>query len=370
MTRLTPEVAFPETEGWPMSYFANPYPFSENHYLVAWSDKEMIGWPGPPEPENALGIYLYDAFGNLTLLHRDPAISSMTPIPVQSRPRPPVLPGTVDWDGSQSGRMLVVDVHQGVEDIPRGSIRALRLVGVPVKTHPTMNFPAIGITRDDPGKFVLGTVPVEEDGSAYFDVPSGVPFFLQAIDAQGMAVQTMRSATYVQPGQTTTCIGCHERRNTSPPNSAPLALQRGPSRITPGPAGSWPLDFAALLQPVLDEHCARCHKPGTDGHQWDLTATHSYDTLVNYGSPSLREHVLARYNEGRSTPGACASARSPLVKLLEQNHHDVALTPDAWQRLYVWLDTYGQRQGSFSADQEDRLVALRAQLKSLLEPKH
>ncbi len=68
MVRLSPEVAFPETEGWPKSYFANPWPLSEQHYLVAWSNREMIGWPGPPEPVNAMGIYLYDAFGNLTLV--------------------------------------------------------------------------------------------------------------------------------------------------------------------------------------------------------------------------------------------------------------------------------------------------------------
>ena len=41
MRRLTPEVVFPETEGWPQSYFANPYPLSESHYLTAWSDAPL-----------------------------------------------------------------------------------------------------------------------------------------------------------------------------------------------------------------------------------------------------------------------------------------------------------------------------------------
>jgi cytochrome c553 len=368
MTRLTPEVCFPETEGWPMTYFVNPYPLSENHYLVAWSDQEMIGWPGPPEPVNATGIYLFDAFGNLNLVYRDPAISSMSPLPLKPRPRPPVVGSQqVEWDGEQEGRMLVLDVYEGLEPIPRGTIKSLRIVGVPVKTHPTMNYPAIGITHDDPGKVVLGTVPVDADGSVYFRVPSGVAFFVQALDAEGVAVQTMRSAAYVQPGQTTTCVGCHEPRNTSPPNRLVAALLRGPSKLRAGPEGSWPLDYAALVQPVLETHCVRCHKPGTDGAKWDLTAAKSYDTLVSYGKPSLREHVGAAYLAGRSTPGAGAAQTNPLVPLLKKGHYDVKLDRAAWERLYTWMDTYGQRQGSFGPAQEEHLRAMRRAMAQLLE---
>lgn len=366
MRRLTPEVCFPETEGWPKTYFANPYPLSENHYLVAWSDQEMIGWPGPPEPVNATGIYLFDAFGNLNLLYRDPAISSVTPLPVRPRPRPPVLPSHVAWEGPQEGRMLLVNVYHGLEAVPQVKIRRLRLVAVPVKTHPTMNYPAIGVTGDDPGKAVLGSVPVEEDGSAYFRVPSGVNFFLQALDEDGMAVQTMRSATYVQPGQTTSCIGCHEPRNHCPANAHPAALRREPRRIVPGPEGSWPLDFAALVQPVLQTHCVACHQPGAKGAQFDLTAEKSYQTLLDYGKPSLREHVMARYLEGRSPAGAGAAQTSPLVKLLKQGHYNVKLDRDDWERLYIWMDTYGQRQGSFSPDQQRRLRELRRAMAPLL----
>jgi len=366
MTRLTPEVCFPETEGWPKTYFANPYPLSENHYLVAWSDQEMIGWPGPPEPVNAAGIYLFDAFGNLNLLYRDPAISSVTPLPIRARPRPPVIPSQVAWDGEQEGRMLVLNVYGGLAGIPRGTIKRLRLVGIPVKTHPTMNYPAIGVTHDDPGKFVIGSVPVEADGSAYFRVPSGVNFFLQALDEEGIAVQTMRSATYVQPGQTTTCIGCHEPRNTSPANALAGASRREPSKIIPGPEGSWPFDYGTLVQPVLDAKCVGCHKPGTDGAKWDLTTKRSYETLVSYGRPSLREHVMGRYMASRSIVGQGASQTSPLARLLKQGHYDAKLDRDAWERLFVWMDTYGQRQGSFGPDQEQRLRELRKSLAPML----
>jgi hypothetical protein len=262
--------------------------------------------------------------------------------------------------------MLLADVYRGLDDIQRGTIRRLRLVGVPVKDHPVMNAPVMGLTRHDPGKFVLGTVPVEEDGSAHFRVPSGVPFFVQALDAEGMAVQTMRSAIYVQPGETTTCIGCHEPRNTAPPDVAPLAARREPSRLTPGPDGSWPLDFATLVQPVLDKRCVECHKPGTEGDDFDLTSAKAYASLTDFGSPSLRAHVVTRHRQGRSTAGGCAAARSPLLKLLGDGHYQVTLDPDDMQRLITWMDTYGQQSGSFSEGQEQRLQRLRQDVRFVL----
>jgi cytochrome c553 len=212
----------------------------------------------------------------------------------------------------------------------------------------------------------MGTVPVEEDGSAFFHVPSGVGFFMQALDGEGKAVQTMRSAAYVQPGQTHTCVGCHEPRNTSPPNGFPTAMHKEPSRITPGPEGSWPLDFGELVGPVLEARCTSCHKPGGEGEEFDLTPEKAYDSLVDYGSPSLRQHVLARYGEGRSVAGACASEVSPLVGLLEKGHYGLELGRDEWNRLYTWLDTYGQRQGSFGDDQERRLDELRRRMAKML----
>ena len=113
-----------------------------------------------------------------------------------------------------------------------------------------------------PGRQVLGTVPVEVDGSAYFRAPAKVALAFQALDAMGKAVQMMRSVTYLQPGESASCIGCHEARETSPAPERPLlALARAPSQIEPGPAGSLPLSYPLLVQPVLDEYCVRCHNP-------------------------------------------------------------------------------------------------------------
>jgi len=249
--------------------------------------------------------------------------------------------------------------------VKRGEVKALRIVAIPAKTQPWMNQPVLGLTHDDPGKAVLGTVPVEEDGSACFVAPSGVALFFQALDAHGMAVQTMRSATHVQPGQTLSCTGCHDSRtDTPPPTTPPLASLRPPSKITSGPEGSWPLRFDQLIQPVLDVECVRCHHPTSDDAQtseFDLTPTKAYDSLVTFGKPSLRDQVIAAYRAGVSTEGNNPAHGSALLALLEKpaGHHGVKLNRDDLNRLITWLDTYGQYVGSFSEQQEERLRKLK-----------
>jgi hypothetical protein len=380
ITRLTPEVPFPEIEGWPETYYANPWPLSERFYLVTWGDEGAMApgksngwdrWHTTMRPPNGMGLYLFDAEGNMELLYRDPKISCMYPVPLRPRRRPPRLASGVDWDGPQEGCFLVTDVYRGLSTVTRGDVKALRIIAVPAKTHPTMNYPTLGVTRDDPGKCVLGTVPVEEDGSAYFRVPSGVIVFFQALDARGMAVQTMRSTTHVQPGQTLSCIGCHEPRDEAPPTKPVLAARRPPSKITVGPEGSWPLRFDRLVQPVLERHCVQCHGPkGVDdgARKFDLTASKAYESLVRYGRPSLYDHVWARYREGQSLEGACPADRSVLLaKITDPNgHYGVTLDDDSLTRLVVWMDGYAQKLGSFSTDQEQRLVALRRDYADLL----
>lgn len=368
LTRLTPEVPFPESEGVPKTYYANPYPLSEEHHLVAWSDRPLK-FQGEQNDAAALGTYLYDAFGNLNLLYRDPAIGTQYPLPIRPRVRPPQVSDQVDWGSPQEARMLLLNVYRGLESVPRGSIKRLRIVGMPVKTHPTMDYPSIGLTTHDSGRFVLGTVPVEEDGSAFFRVPSGVTFFIQALDEEGMAVQTMRSGVYLHPGQSYTCIGCHEQRGMAPPNVASLAARREPSQLASGPEGSWPLDYATLIQPVLDRQCAGCHKPGTPGEKFDLTPAKSYGTLTSFGSPSLKDIVIARYKEQRSTPGACEARTSAVLKLLKQGHYEIKLSVDEWSRLVTWMDTLGQRAGHFSPEQQEQLRRLRQQMAGMLETK-
>ncbi len=370
--RLTPEVVFPEIEGWPATYYASPWPLSERLYLVSWGVVPNPTYPQVRE-KNDMGLYLYDAdSGQLELLYRSAEFASEWPLPVAARPAPPPLVDTVPPDAPREGRYLVADVYKGLPGVERGSVKALRLVAVPAKTHPTMNYPVMGLTADDPGKCVLGTVPVEPDGSAYFRAPSGVTMFFQALDGRGMAVQTMRGAVHVQPGQTMGCVGCHEHRLSAPVSNMTEAARRDPSRVTPGPEGSWPYRFDRMVQPVLDRNCVECHRPGAEdrrGAEFDLTPGRAWENLCNYGGgASLAKNVRDSYARGHSIAGQGPSHTSPLLALLDSpgGHYGVSLAPEDFERLITWMDTYGQRLGSYSEEQEMRLEELRESSRDLL----
>ncbi|MEI7732609.1 MAG: hypothetical protein WCO56_23760 [Verrucomicrobiota bacterium] len=367
LVRLTPEVVFPETEGWNDHYYANPWPLSEEYFLCGWATHRLPPHAGSKavmdarNPVNAMGVYLYDAFGNLELLHRDPEISSMYPLPVKPRPRPVTVPSSVAWQGAQEGAFFLQDVYRGLDGVPRGVIKQLRLVGVVPKVQPHMNRPQLSVSAEDPGKFILGTVPVETDGSAYFRAPSGVPLFFQALDADGLVLQTMRTLTYVMPGQTLSCIGCHEHRDAAPLTSPTAAWTHAPSRIKPGPSGTWPLRFDQLVQPVLDCQCVTCHQPGSQdaaAARLDLTPVKAYTSLLAFGGGDLKQQAFER---DRSIVGRGTCANSKLWKLLTQDagHYQVRLDADARQRLATWMDTYAHRVGHFSDQQERDLAALR-----------
>ncbi len=367
--RLTPEVCFPETEGSPPCYYAGPWPLSEKHFLVSWSDLPLpihayMKGDDKRNPPNASAIYLYDAFGNLNLLYRDPAISSETPIPVRPRPKPFQLPESANGETAAQGAFLLQDLYQGMNEVAPGTITRLRVVGVIPKVQPFMNQPTLGVSAEDPGKVVLGTVPVEPDGSAHFAVPSGIPVFFQALDNNNMAVRTMRTLTYVQPGQVLSCVGCHESRESTPVmHRFPAAARHAPSLLTPEAQGTWPLRYDTLVQPVLDASCVRCHQPGYNeavAAAFDLTPGKSYDTLIGYADNDLR--TLA-FEKNRSEVGDCVARQSKLLAFLtaEGGHEGITLDRESLNRLKVWMDTYAHRQGSFSVEQEAQLAALREQ---------
>jgi hypothetical protein len=293
----------------------------------------------------------------------------MYPLPVKPRERAPVTPDMVDWSARPEGRFLVQDIYLGLKGIQRGSVKRLRIVGVPPKPQPHMNQPNLGVSKEDPGKFIMGSVPVEADGSAYFRVPSGVAVFFQALDEKGLAVQTMRTLTYVQPGQTLSCIGCHESREQVPAvRGSLMASAREASRISPGPSGTWPLRFDRLVGPVMEQHCVRCHNPKSDDRKaarFDLTAARAYENLLAFGGNDLRN--LA-FEQDYSPVNGCAARRSKLLALLTEGdgHAGVRLDAESFNRLVTWMDTYAHRQGSFSDSQEQRLEALRREWHDLL----
>ena len=287
ITRITPG-PYPEAESDNIpEYYESPWPLSEKHFLVAYSRDRLI-FEGEhlnnPNPDNALGLYLLDAAGNRELLYRDAKLGSTSPIPLRPQPMPPVLPSTLPPDAPPTGEMLVTDIYQGLGDVPRGTIKELRIVQIFPKTTWIADSPRIGIAGEENARAILGTVPVEADGSARFIVPAHKPILFQALDKDGFAYQTMRSTTYVQPGERTSCVGCHEHRMSAPPAaSVPLAMQRPPSPNRTGRAGRTTLRVRrgrpARAQPALREMPQRTGRQ--EGHRAHRRAAEWFHAILS-----------------------------------------------------------------------------------------
>ena len=356
LTRLTPEVPFPEAEGRPIKdymIYGTPWPLSEEDYLCAYD----------PKVRNR-GVYWIDRFGNKELIYRDPEISCLSPIPFASRPRPPVIPAETsqaaeDAHKDRPATVAVMNIYDADFQWPEGTeLKALRIIQVLPKSTNPPNQPRIGVANQTNARAVLGTVPVESDGSVYFEAPVGKPIYFQAIDQHGTAVQSMRSATYVHPGEQLTCQGCHERKHDPPnrPDLQPLALLRPPSKIQPDVDGSNPFNYVRLVQPVLDRNCVECHK---EKKALDLTGTvdapngwsRSYNHLAaKYGfyfhvsNGSINTGV---HGGSRTTPGQFGARAADLSKYMDERHHGVKLSAEDYHRLALWLDCNSEFYGSY-----------------------
>ena len=354
---LTPEVCFPEASGWPKSYFHSPWPLSEDQYLVAFSFDPLPGMSSGENRDTRTGLYYFDRWGNLELLYRDAGSSAMYPIPLVPRPAPPRIPSALDPSLGEEGEFLVQDVHQSLMSLPPDRpVRELRVFQVLPKTPPHVaNQPRPGYANAVSARLLLGSVPVETDGSVRFRAPARKPLYFQLVDAEGRAVQTMRSLTYLQPGERRGCVGCHEPPRTVAAPAPVLAARRPPSRIEPGPDGSRPLSYPRLIQPVLNRHCVRCHDgtSGPDRSPLVLTGeaagtfSRSYETL----RPFVRWHEWggASISQTATRPGHGGADASPLIRVLVDTTHAPLDLPDSdRRRLFLWLDANAPFYGVYS----------------------
>ncbi|MHC4181348.1 MAG: HzsA-related protein, partial [Planctomycetota bacterium] len=374
VTRLTPEVPFPEAEGSIREnmVYGTPWPLDEDDYLCVY-DRHARNH----------GIYWIDRFGNKELIYRDPAIPCYSPIPVRPRARPPVIPEQTGQavaatqvrhaaDGDSGGgeppaTIALVNVYDSDFQWPEGtSITALRVIELLPKATPSRNKPRVGIAEQSNARAVLGTVPVEADGSAHFEAPAGKLIYFQALDARGMAVQSMRSGTYVHPGERLTCQGCHERKHRSPRplSGPPAALRRGPSEIKPDCDGSNPFNYVRLVQPVLDRNCVDCHRrekaldlSGTievfvDRDKNRCHFTRSYNNLAEkYGFWfQVLIHSLNDpdgHGGSRTVAGRFGARASKLLEYLDERHYGVKLSEEDFHRVVLWLDCNSEFLGDY-----------------------
>jgi hypothetical protein len=363
LTRITPEVKFPETEGWGLKgCYATPYPLSEELFLAAYSPELVqwvqFGYNGSRPADAAFGIYLIDTLGGRELIYRDPNTSCFTPIPLRPREKPPVIPSILPPPGEApaTGTCYVQDVYQSTQSIPKGSIKYLRLNRI--HDQPAAMFTLRSRARQEVVKSVIGTVPVNKDGSVGFTVPADTGFQLQALDENGMAVMTMRSLMYVRPGEITSCVGCHEPRTSAPhvsPSQKSLTVHA--PRPLPGPRYEGGLSFMRTVQPVLDRHCIKCH-----GLKREPPKGLSYLSDKSYTSLTRAKGMVAMALSNKETfyskPKEYFAHAGKLAPMLMKGHSKLRLPREDLERIITWLDLNAQQYGDYSFNRiEDRKPA-------------
>ena len=333
--------------------FKTPYPLGKDLFLTSFGHLDF-----------GFGIYVVDRDGNMELIYKDDSrMSAFNAVPLKRRSRPAAFASQVA--GHSADTLAIVTLHNVYEGLPGvepGTVKSLRIVQVPDKDivhNGNSAFADQSIAVSFIYRMVrrvIGTVPVHEDGSARFEVPPNHAIYFQALDADGLMVQTMRDTTAFQPGERISCIGCHEHRGMAPPPSLeiPLAMRQPPARPEPLPEGVRGISFPKDVQPILDRACVECHDldapAGGAVLSGDLTRTFNvaYETLMHRNRDwghSLHSQATAalvpviKYVVEPVPPRSTGAYASQLFrKYVFADHYDVKLSPDEIRMLAMWVD--------------------------------
>ncbi|MBI4582811.1 MAG: hypothetical protein HY717_02085 [Planctomycetes bacterium] len=370
LTKVTWEVPWPESGNGPaeknhhpdyhssgkFGAYKSPFPLTEDDFLVSARDGS-----------GRFNLYLMDVRGNRELIYAG-VFNCWYPIPIRPVAPPPAIPRRAEWPAEGSapalGAFFSANVLEGVSEIPPERVKYLRILRSDFKTYTLwerdyrFEGPAVSIVQAESVKQIVGTVPIEKDGSVYFEAPAGVPLHFQLLDEEKRALHTMRSFTGLMPGETRGCNGCHEGQTAAPLNGAALALKRPPSRIEAPPWGDATINYERMVQPVLDRHCGRCHENGGDGQKaLDLTLRpgegifkEPYVTLIRSGIAG----VIQVENYDQRDPAAyktypplkSLSAASKLIDCAASGrHYEVKVAGPELEQLIGWVDAMGPYRG-------------------------
>jgi hypothetical protein len=329
--------------------YVTPWPLSRDFHLIS----------------DLKNLLLLDRWGNVVPLYCwDGPAYACSPRPLRPRPAPPAIP-VATWQGERAGRpdhrratIAVQNVYEYDLGWPEGvveerrikALRIVQLLGLPIdwRTPGPSKRPnfVIGAGVKQIARTVLGTVPVEADGSAYFEAPVGKLLSFQALDERGMMIVGMRSGTYVHPGEQLTCQGCHEDKWQTPKAYIAAALRRAPSKIAPDPEGSNPLTYYRLVKPVFEQTCLPCHVKEQKG-----VRSFAYNDLVRPPKSQTYLYNIGAWGHGqirgsRSEPYQMGAYGSRMGQTLVQTHTK-RITPEEFRRVIVWLDCNSPEYGTY-----------------------
>ena len=334
----------------PGKHFRDPFPLSEDLFILA-EETRMVLMDGAgqtnavydlPEQDRTAGFWLHE------------------PRPLLAHARERIIAPSVDPQ-KPTGRVVVTNVYEGrnMAGVKPGEIKKLLVLEAmpkPVNFSGGMEPLTLG------GSFTLerivGTVPVEADGSAYMELPALRSLFFVALDKDDLAVKRMQSFMTVEPGETTSCIGCHEKRTQSrSPSTNLAATRRAPSR--PEPVAGVPdvFDFPRDIQPILDRHCVACHdcdrtaKGGPCAGGVILNGDRGPMYSMSYATLTLRR----QFSDGRDlaksnyAPRTLGSSASPLLKKLDGSHYGVTVSAHEKAMIRLWIETAAPYPGTYAA---------------------
>lgn len=329
---------------WPQ--FLHPYPLSDKYFLVSCK----------PSPTSEWGLYLVDIYDNMLPVKEIPDYLLFEPVPIRKTKTPPVIPDKVRLE-SKTATCFIQDINEGrgLKGVPRGAVKSLRIYNFDYGYRMMGGHYLIGMESGWDVKRLLGTVPVYEDGSAFFTIPANQPVAIQPLDEKGRTLQQMRSWLVGMPGENVSCIGCHEDQNQAVTVRRTVASSKPPIEIKPwyGPARGF--SFLREVQPVLNRYCVGCH----DGKETDrpdfanITREGKDGQLSGYPHSYISLHPYVRRNgpEGDYhllTPLEFHANTSKLVQMLEKGHHNVKLDAESWDRINTWIDMNVPCHGTWS----------------------
>ena len=332
--------------------FCDPYALSENAFLAARNNQliflnkegkmvELYTQPDTPCGKDGKSVYVG--------LHE--------PRPLIKRKKEPVVASRINLS-EENGQMMLTNVYIGrnMEGVEKGSVKKLLIMEVlpkPINYTGGMDPTSYGGTFSL--ERIMGTVPVEEDGSAFFELPALRSFFFIALDENENSVKRMQSFTSVMPGETFSCVGCHEERTSTPANlyahGMPNAFKRTPSKIEPLAGIPDVYDFPRDIQPLLDKHCVECHQPAKRKGGVILTGDHGPMFSQSYFNLTVFRQIRVGRNLAQSNypPYIIGAQASELMNKIDGSHHGIELSDEEVRKIRYWIEAGGAYPGTHAS---------------------
>jgi hypothetical protein len=329
------------------SNHADPWAFSEEAFMAAQNARlELVNADGReqvlyelPENRKTEGFWIHE------------------PRPILTR-TPEVVIADVTDPSKATGVLALVDVYEGRQmgTVERGSIKELLVLEtLPEPIHYQGGMDQISIGGTFTLARIVGTIPVQPDGSALMELPALRSFYFVALDHDGWPVKRMHSFTSVMPGEVTACIGCHEHRTQTigiHQRAVAGALHRSPNK--PEPIQNIPevFDFVRDIQPILDKHCVQCHNADKSERGVVLSGDMTPKYTMSYQTLSSRNMFGDNRNRAKSNfqPYEIGSRASDLMKRIDEKHSDVALSDHERKMVKFWLDAGANYAGTYAAN--------------------